>query len=45
MRILVSGSTGFLGTCLIETLEREGHTIARLVRPETGQGKASGARA
>jgi uncharacterized protein (TIGR01777 family) len=45
MRILVSGSTGFLGTFLIETLEREGHTIARLVRPETGQGKASGARA
>jgi uncharacterized protein (TIGR01777 family) len=45
MRILVSGSTGFLGTFLIETLEREGHTIARLVRPETGRGKANGARA
>jgi uncharacterized protein (TIGR01777 family) len=36
MRILVSGSTGFLGTALIDTLEREGHTIVRLVRPETG---------
>jgi uncharacterized protein (TIGR01777 family) len=43
MRILVSGSTGFLGTALIETLEKEGHTIARLVRPETGRGKAGGA--
>ena len=33
MRILVSGSTGFLGTALVDTLQREGHTIARLVRP------------
>ena len=45
MRILVSGSTGFLGTFLIETLEREGHTIGRLVRPETGRGEANGATA
>src|SRR5258705_12591678 len=36
MRILVSGSTGFLGTTLIDVLEREGHTIMRLVRPGTG---------
>jgi uncharacterized protein (TIGR01777 family) len=36
MRILVSGSTGFLGTALIDTLQREGHTIVRLVRPDTG---------
>src|SRR3984893_6467792 len=36
MRILVSGSTGFLGTALIDNLEREGHTIVRLVRPDTG---------
>lgn len=43
MRILISGSTGFLGTFLIETLKREGHTIGRLVRPGTGRGKASGA--
>ena len=33
MRILVSGSTGFLGTALVETLEGQGHSIARLVRP------------
>jgi uncharacterized protein (TIGR01777 family) len=37
MRSLVSGSSGFLGTALIEALEREGHTIVRLVRPDTGQ--------
>jgi uncharacterized protein (TIGR01777 family) len=43
MRILVSGSTGFLGTALTDVLEREGHTIVRLVRPDTGQPDASGA--
>jgi uncharacterized protein (TIGR01777 family) len=37
MRILISGSTGFLGTSLIESLERQGHEIGRLVRPETGK--------
>jgi hypothetical protein len=42
MRILVSGSTGFLGTSLIETLEREGHAIVRLVRPETSQSRPAG---
>jgi len=43
MRILISGSTGFLGTALIETLEREKHTVARLVRPETAQRIGRGA--
>lgn len=33
MRILVSGSTGFVGTALIESLERQGHTLVRLARP------------
>jgi len=45
MRILVSGSTGFLGTALVETLEGQGHTVARLVRPETSQKSAAGVRA
>ncbi len=45
MRILVSGSTGFLGTSLIETLVGQGHSIARLVRPGTSQKSAAGARA
>ncbi len=43
MRILVSGSTGFLGTALIDVLEREGHTIVRLVRPGTGNWEVRGA--
>ena len=42
MRILVSGSTGFLGTFLIEKLQREGHTTARLVRPETSRSQTNG---
>ena len=42
MRILVSGSTGFLGTALTDVLEREGHTIVRVVRPVTGQRETSG---
>jgi uncharacterized protein (TIGR01777 family) len=44
MRILVSGSTGFLGTALVETLEGQGQSIARLVRPGTSQKSAAGAR-
>ena len=41
MRILVSGSTGFLGTALIDVLEREGHTLMRLVRPDTANPDAA----
>jgi uncharacterized protein (TIGR01777 family) len=44
MRILISGSTGFLGTALVETLEGQGHAIARLVRPGTPQKKPAGGR-
>ncbi len=42
MRILVSGSTGFLGTALIERLQGQGHLIARLLRPGTPQKSAGG---
>ncbi len=45
MRILVSGSTGFLGSSLIDVLEREGHTILCLMRPDTRKGDANSARA
>src|SRR5258706_3095749 len=41
MRILVSGSAGFLGTALIDELEREGDTSARLVRPGTAHRDAA----
>jgi uncharacterized protein (TIGR01777 family) len=37
MRILVSGSTGFVGTALVETLEGQGHSVARLVRAGTAR--------
>lgn len=42
MRILISGSTGMVGSALIEGLEREQHSIARLVRPETTQSRTGG---
>ena len=32
MKIIVSGSSGLVGTALIDSLRPEGHTIARLVR-------------
>jgi uncharacterized protein (TIGR01777 family) len=45
MRILISGSTGFLGTALVEALQQQGHSIARLVRPGTPQKSTTGTRA
>jgi uncharacterized protein (TIGR01777 family) len=45
MRILVSGSTGFLGTAVVETLKGQGHSIARLVRPGTTHKSPSGVHA
>ena len=45
MRILVSGSTGFLGTAFIESLVPQGHTVVRLIRPGTTQKGAAGAAA
>ncbi len=32
MKILISGSSGFVGTALIESLRNDGHTVARLLR-------------
>ena len=32
MRVAVSGSTGLIGSALVERLAREGHTVVRLVR-------------
>lgn len=35
MKILVTGSTGFVGTALVRVLISDGHTVCRLVRPGT----------
>jgi len=35
MKILVTGSTGLVGTALVSALTRAGHTVCRLVRPES----------
>lgn len=35
MKILVTGSTGLVGTALVPALVQAGHTVCRLVRPET----------
>jgi len=35
MKILITGSTGLVGTALTQELQRAGHTVCRLVRPGT----------
>jgi hypothetical protein len=35
MKILVAGSSGLVGTALVRTLVKDGHTVCRLVRPGT----------
>jgi len=43
MKILMTGSTGFVGTALCQELQRAGHTVCRLVRPGTVIEKPRGA--
>src|SRR5882762_5350300 len=33
MKILITGSTGLVGTALAQDLQRAGHTVCRLIRP------------
>jgi uncharacterized protein len=35
MKILVAGSSGLVGTALVGALARQGHTVCRLVRPQS----------
>ncbi|HUE56268.1 MAG TPA: TIGR01777 family oxidoreductase [Candidatus Udaeobacter sp.] len=35
MKILVTGSTGLVGTALVPALARDGHTVCRLLRPQS----------
>lgn len=37
MRILVTGSTGLLGTAVVERLRKAGHEVSRLVRSESSR--------
>ena len=44
MKILVTGATGLVGSALVGALARDGHTVCRLVRPQTkSEGGARGA--
>jgi uncharacterized protein len=42
MKILVTGSTGLVGRALVSELKLTGHTVCRLVRPETNQAEGRG---
>jgi uncharacterized protein len=42
MKILITGSTGLVGTALAQDLQRAGHTVCRLVRPGTFPGNSPG---
>ncbi|HUK30508.1 MAG TPA: TIGR01777 family oxidoreductase [Candidatus Acidoferrum sp.] len=35
MRILISGSSGLIGLAVAQTLAEQGHTVSRLLRPQT----------
>src|SRR6202158_6634634 len=39
MKIVVTGSTGMVGSALVNALTRDGHTVCRLLRRETITGK------
>jgi len=41
MKILVTGSSGLVGSALVSALTRDGHTVCRLVRPGAGNAKAT----
>ncbi len=40
MKIMISGSSGLVGKSLIPALTAQGHEVKRLVRPQTGLGRA-----
>ena len=42
MKILVTGSTGLVGRALVTALAKEGHSVCRLVRPETNANDDAG---
>lgn len=42
MKILVTGSSGLVGTALVESLVRAGHTVGRLLRPKSAANSTPG---
>jgi uncharacterized protein (TIGR01777 family) len=42
MKILVTGSTGLVGRALVTALAKDGHSVCRLVRPETNANDDAG---
>jgi uncharacterized protein len=41
MKILITGSSGLVGTALVSALAQAGHTVCRLVRPESSAGEGA----
>src|SRR5260370_19189096 len=41
MKILIAGSSGLVGTALGSVLARAGHTVCRLVRPQSAAGEGA----
>src|SRR5438552_17832407 len=41
MKILVTGSSGLVGTALTRALASAGHTVCRLVRPQSAAGEGA----
>lgn len=41
MKILVTGSSGLVGTALVSALAKAGHTVCRLVRPQSAGGEGA----
>jgi uncharacterized protein len=41
MKILVTGSSGLVGTALVSALASAGHTVCRLVRPQSAAGEGA----
>jgi uncharacterized protein len=41
MKILITGSSGLVGTALVSALARDGHTVCRLVRPQSPAGEGA----
>jgi uncharacterized protein len=42
MKVLVTGSTGLIGSALVHELKQAGHTVCRLVRPQTNTAAVRG---